>query len=164
MSILAIDPGTTESAWLVLGTHRGLGPAPWAFSKEPNRRLREILAGELSQEVTAVVIERIEPRYGRQIGMETLVTAEWVGRFAEAAQPLPVFLIRRSAVLRHLGVAGYADAGVRAALIDRFGGKAAAIGTKREPGPLYGIHGDAWQALAVGIAFHDDPELAEPLP
>lgn len=166
MSILAIDPGTTESAWLVLGSAGpGLGPEPWAFAKVPNARLRQILAAEMSREIAAVVIERIEPRYGRQIGMETLVTCEWVGRFAELAAPaVPVSLLRRSAILQHLRVGGNAaDAGVRAALIDRFGGEAA-IGRKAAPGPLYGVHGDLWAALAVAVTFHDAPELAERLP
>lgn len=39
------------------------------------------------------------------------------------------------------------------ALIDRFGGKDAAIGRKATPGPLYGITKDLWSALAIAITY-----------
>jgi hypothetical protein len=161
--VLAIDPGTTESAYVVLWS-TGI-PDETFRGKVPNEELRRLLEINRNGWVSAVVIERIEPRYGRQIGMETLVTCEWVGRFIEVARPVPVHLLRRSAILRHLGVAGgSADAGVRAALIDRYGGKDAAIGRKAAPGPLYGIVADQWQALAVGVTFREAPELAEAVP
>ena len=47
------------------------------------------------------------------------------------------------------------DANIRQAIIDRFGGKAAAIGTKKNPGPLYGVSGDVWAAIAVGLTWQD---------
>jgi hypothetical protein len=157
--ILAIDPGTTESAYVVLWS-TGI-PDKTFRGKVPNDRLAGLLAINRDGWLGAVVIERIEPRYGRQIGMETLVTCEWVGRFIEVARPVPVHLLRRSAILRHLGVAGgSADSGVRAALIDRYGGSDA-VGRKASPGPLYGIVADQWQALAVAVTFREAPELAE---
>jgi hypothetical protein len=157
--ILAIDPGTVESAYVVLWS---TGVPDTTFrGKIPNEELRRLLEINRNGWLSAVVIERIEPRYGRQIGMETLVTCEWVGRFIEVARPVPVHLLRRSAILRHLGVAGgSADSGVRAALIDRYGGESA-VGRKASPGPLYGIVADQWQALAVGVTFREAPELAE---
>lgn len=164
--ILAIDPGTTESAHVLLLCERGLLDVA-AHGKGANGNLLRILEHARTGPAPAVVIERIEPRYGSQMGMETIVTAEWVGRFVEAARPLPVHLLRRSAILRHLGVAARgasADAGVRAALIDRFGGRDAAIGRKATPGPLHGIVADQWQALAVAVTFFDVPELAEAVP
>ena len=46
------------------------------------------------------------------------------------------------------------DPNIRAALIDRWGGsKAAAVGTKKSPGPLYGFKSDMWAALAVAETF-----------
>jgi len=37
-------------------------------------------------------------------------------------------------------------------LIDRYGTtRAAAVGNKKTPGPLYGISGHKWAALAVGV-------------
>jgi hypothetical protein len=43
------------------------------------------------------------------------------------------------------------DANVRQALIDRYGGKAEAIGTVKKQGPLYRVKSHAWQALAVAV-------------
>lgn len=47
------------------------------------------------------------------------------------------------------------DANVRQALINRFGGKDAAIGRKAAPGPLYGISRDMRSALAIAVTGHD---------
>jgi hypothetical protein len=47
-------------------------------------------------------------------------------------------------------------------LLDRFGpGREVAVGTKRAPGPLYGIKGDEWSALAVALTLQAqlEPEL-----
>lgn len=165
-AILAIDPGSTESAWVLFDDGQ-----PHPFGTYPNDQLLDCLRkpasafGSFLEGVDVVAIETIEPRYGLQMGWETLDTARWIGRFQEAVHPTPVVLLRRSVILRQLGVVTSprkgetrvsADAGTRAALIDRFGGaggKAAAIGLKASPGPLYGVTGDVWSALAVAVAY-----------
>jgi hypothetical protein len=46
------------------------------------------------------------------------------------------------------------DANIRQALIDRFGGsKEAAIGTIKRQGPLYGVKGHEFAALAVAVTW-----------
>ena len=45
------------------------------------------------------------------------------------------------------------DGNIRQALLDRFGGKDRAIGRKGSYGPLHGISGDCWSALAVGVTW-----------
>lgn len=171
--ILAIDPGPTRSAWLVL---RDGAPAlvGGTVTGEPihvhgiaavDDLLASLRVGGLPNGLLCrpdvVVIEQIEPRYGLSPGWETLDTARIVGRFEEAAHPVPAVRLRRSDILRHLGVVTRgpgktsADAGVRAALLDRFGGKDAAIGRKAAPGPLYGIAKDVWSALAVAVTYAD---------
>lgn len=154
--ILAIDPGSTQSGWVVLADGR-----PVKHGKSPNEQLLRALRRGAGVDV--VVVETIEPRYGLQMGWSTLDTARWSGRFQEAAQPLPVVLLKRSEILRHLGVVTSprkgekrvsADSGVRLALTDRFGGPSA-IGRKAAPGPLYGISKDAWSALALAVTFAD---------
>ena len=45
------------------------------------------------------------------------------------------------------------DPNIRQALIDRYGGKEQAIGTKHLPGPLHAIVRDVWAALALGVAW-----------
>ena len=161
MIILAIDPGTTRSGWVLLDGSRILGAAI-----EDNAallaRLRDwhddARVGE-GPFLGAVVIERIEPRYGLRMGWETIRTCELVGAVCEASGPLPVALLRRSDILRHLGVAtrGAADPGVRAALMDRWGGATSV----RKGGPLAGIKTHLWAALAVGVTWAEAPDLAE---
>ena len=99
------------------------------------------------------------------LGDESIQTILWTGRFVEAAKPLPVYLLRRRMVKIHLcGSSRATDANVRAALVDRFGGKDAAIGRKATPGPLYGITSHLWAALAAAVTLYDEPKLAELLP
>ena len=159
MIILAIDPGTTQSAWVLLDGSRILGAAI-----EDNAEVLALLrawhspASDVSP-LSAVAIERIEPRYGLRMGWETIQTCELVGALTEAARPLPVALLRRSAILPHLGVAarGSADPGVRAALMDRWGG----VQSVRKGGPLAGIKTHLWAALSVAVSFVEAPDLAE---
>ena len=165
--ILAIDPGSSHSAYVGINRLHGL---PVVSGRVPNEELLDALRdGSLVARLggtlgTAVVIENIEPRFGLNVGWETLDTARWTGRFQEAVLPTGAILLRRSDVLAHLQVVTRgpnkttADAGVRAALIDRYGGhegKSAAIGLKASPGPLYGLTADRWAALAVAVTWHD---------
>lgn len=151
--ILAIDPGTDRSAWVLLDGSSILGAA----IEENARLLTRLRIG--GPGAWTVAIERIEPRYGLNMGWETIRTCELVGALTEAARPLPVVLLRRSEILRHLGVAsrGSADSGVRAALMDRWGGEQSV----RKGQPLAGIKTHLWSALGVAVAYADDPALGE---
>jgi hypothetical protein len=43
---------------------------------------------------------------------------------------------------------------IRKAIIDLYGpNEKRVLGTKKEPGPLYGVSGDGWAALGVGLTF-----------
>lgn len=82
----------------------------------------------------------------------------WGGRFAQCwaeSSGADVEVLDRHDAKRHLlGKRKGTDADIRAAIIRRFGkSKACAVGTKRLPGPLYGVSGDAWAALAVAITY-----------
>lgn len=158
MSILAIDPGTAQSAWLELGTW-GVPTANRAIAG--NDDVLAMLWANRFDGVQRVVVESVES-YGMPVGKEVFRTVLWSGRFVEAARPLPVYLLPRGAVKLHLCHSARAsDANIRAALLDRFGGKEAAIGRKAEPGPLYGITTHLWAALGVAVTLYDAPELAE---
>ena len=149
--VLAIDPGTTVSAWLTY-----VDGAPVRFGICPNAKLVDMLR-ESSDRLTlaAVVIEQIES-YGMPVGREVFETVRWAGRFEQAADPIPVVLLTRRVVKLYLtGSPRANDGNVRMALIDRFGGKEAAIGRKAAPGPLYGITKDAWSALAIAVTHAD---------
>jgi hypothetical protein len=156
MIVLAIDPGSTESAWLV---YNGATGGIRAHAKTTNEQLLEQLRVGPSPDVDIVVIEQVES-YGMAVGREVFDTVWWAGRFTEAAQPTPVVQLPRRAVKLAICHDSRArDANIRAALLDRFGGSAAK-GTKRSPGPLYGIAGDVWSALAIAVTYADQEAAA----
>lgn len=79
----------------------------------------------------------------------------WIGMFCSAAgeTPATVAKLTRKEVLKAFHVVSKgSDAAIRAELIRHFGGKDA-IGTKKAPGPLYGVTGDAWQALGLAGVY-----------
>lgn len=151
--ILAIDPGTTRSAWCVVS-----GPNLLSFGIVPNEYLLDKLRARSPEgafwevsSATEVVIEKVES-FGMAVGAEVFETVYWAGRFAEAASPLPVARIGRKAVKLHLcGSSRAKDPNIRAALIDRFGGPAAI----KRGGQLHGVAKDVWAALAVGVTWLD---------
>lgn len=149
--LLAIDPGTRESAFVILFDSGLLA----GFDKLENTKLLHALR-ELGEET--VVIEKISMG-GMIAGAEIFETCFWSGKFAEAAESngREVHRLTRMDVKMHLcGQTRAKDVNVRQALIDRYGpGKDIAIGTKKKPGPLYGIKADVWAALAVGVTFGD---------
>lgn len=88
--------------------------------------------------------------YGLTVGSETFDTCRWVGRFEQAAGGAT--LVTRKAIKLHLcGNTQAKDQHIRQALIDRIGEP----GTKKHPGPTYGIVGHEWAALAVAITYWD---------
>jgi hypothetical protein len=147
--ILAVDPGTTESGWVVLesGLVRDCGVSPNAHVLERIRTLGGYVMTGLHRPVT-LAIERFEAR-GMAIGDESIVTVLWTGRFIQAwHQPDEVRLVKRSAVKLHLcGTNKAKDPNVRQALIDTLGPP----GTKKAPGATYGVSSHAWAALGVAV-------------
>ena len=143
-TILAIDPGSSQSAWLRFDGR------PGAFGITVNDVLvRALRTGGLPD---VVVIEKVES-YGMAVGAEVFDTVLWAGRFAEAAHRVPVVMLPRRAVkLALCGDSRAKDANIRQPLIDSFGGSAA-VGRKAAPGPLYGISRDVWSALAIAVTY-----------
>jgi hypothetical protein len=154
--IIAIDPGSAESAWV----RYRIGAGPEDHGTGPNREILHELAKlphGIFRGVDAVVIEWMQPR-GMPTSAQEFETLWWVGRFTQAAiGQVPVYRLPRLRVKVALtGRSSANDANIRAALIDRFGGaggKRAAIGLKASPGPLYGITGDEWAALGVAVGW-----------
>jgi hypothetical protein len=92
--------------------------------------------------------------YGMAVGKEVFETCVWIGRFVEIAYE-PVQLVYRRDVKLHLCHSPRAkDANVRQALIDRLGPQ----GTKKNPGPTYGMKSHLWAALAVAVYAGDVKE------
>jgi hypothetical protein len=168
MIVLAIDPGSERSGWVAFDTATG---RVTAHGKSPNGELMFEASGH---HVGAVVIEWMTG-YGATVGAETFEACFWAGRYAESAERLgwAVDRITRKDVIVHLHGRQRrhgdpsADAMVWQALVDRFGGiggKAAAVGLKASPGPLYGVAGDARAALAVAVTWADQHPTAPAQP
>ncbi len=152
MKIMAIDPGNVESAWVYYDSDAG---KVLAHMKEPNAAT---LVSIKAANAHALVIEQIACM-GMAVGAEVFETVFWSGRFAQAwqndAYRAEFHRIKRGQVKMHLCNNMRAkDGNIRQAIIDRFGGSSA-IGKKKSPGPLYGIAGDEWAALAVALTFAD---------
>lgn len=148
-TILAIDPGPKESAWVLFRDGK-----PEQFSNMPNHDAIEWVGGFSWCMSAQLVIEQVRS-YGMAVGEDVFETVFWSGRFAQA-WGREFHRIGRQDVKSHLCHSMRAkDANVRQALIDRYGGKADAIGTKKRPGPLYGISGDCWAALAVAVTWSE---------
>lgn len=145
--ILAIDPGTTQSGFVFLEDH-----SVASSGVLPNPEILELLAA-----YTGLVAIEMFQSFGMSVGREVFETIRWVGRYQQASQdPEAVRLIYRRDVKMYLCNSAEAkDSNVRQALLDRFpatgGGKTPQIGTKAQPGPLYGVTSHAWSALAVAV-------------
>lgn len=142
MTILGIDPGQKESGWVRWEKDE---QKVVAFGIWENGRLSEMLRmirASLALELVAIEVIR---GYGIVSGDDTFDTCIWIGRFDPLQTAL---LIPRKTIKKHLcGNVTTNDKYVRQSLIDRFGEP----GTKKNPGPLFGITGHCWSALAVAV-------------
>ena len=168
--LLAIDPAPTKSGIVGLQIERCQhGAAPkvlfaaivdnltWQFITVPQRKWWNDYQLSRFFEYDHLAIEMVR-NYGKIAGDSLFETAKWVGCFEQAWRPRPFTELYRPAIkLALCQTARCGDPQVRSAIIDRYpktgGGKTPAVGTKKQPGPLYGIHDDLWAALAVGIAW-----------
>ena len=157
LSILAVDPGTTKSGWVMLHDGRVAGSGV----KDNAELLADIQLHSAFPPRTILALEMIAS-YGMAVGREVFETCVWIGRFQQAwSDPTAVRRIYRQTVKLHLCNSPKAkDGNVRQALIDRFpatgGGKVPQIGTKDQPGPLYSVSSHAWAALGVAVTVRNE--------
>ena len=149
---LGIDPGNLQSGWALLDRERGvLGSGVMA-----NAVLLEKIRALGDEQDVALAVEWITSM-GMAVGQTVFDTCRFAGRVQEAFHaPEAVVFIPRVQVKLHLCSKRNAkDPNVRQALIDLFpasgDGAVPQIGTKRNPGPLYGVASHAWPALAVAV-------------
>ncbi len=158
LQCIAIDPGSEQSALVLYDTTYGV----LRHHLESNDQILWLLRSDPWVKPGApappLVIEQIRS-YGMAVGATVFDTVHWAGRFWEAwawrggdCAHMP----RKDAKLHLCGSPRAKDTNIRQALIDRFGpGRQEAMGTKKTPGPLYGIRKDLWAALAVAITWTD---------
>ncbi len=140
-SIIGIDPGPREFAWVLWNGSRVLDCGD-ATNCQPGEPFFTPSVGY------PVAIEWIES-FGMAVGREVFETVFSIGRMAAMKD---VRLVPRRDVKLHLCRSAKAkDGNIRQALIDRFG----PVGTKKAPGPLFGISNHRWAALAVAVTAFD---------
>ncbi len=151
--ILAIDPGTTKSGWVLYDN----GSVIDCGVMENNELLDTIPSFAVGADVMAV---EMIASYGMTVGRDTFETVLWIGRFVQKwadttrnySKPHRcVKVYRQDAKKCVCRTHKASDADVRSALIARLGD----VGTKKAPGPLYGVKSHAWAALAVAVTAED---------
>ena len=144
MKVLAIDPGCTESAYVVLDQDYKL----CGFGKVSNDMMMSYINNMDYQEMAVEMVAS----YGMPVGVEVFETVFWIGRFWEASlSPKRTKVYRKDVKLNICGTLKANDANIGQALRDRFGQK----GTKALPGFFYGFKADVWSAFAVGCTYLD---------
>lgn len=154
-TLLAIDPGTEKSAWVTMDPADS-SVEDWGYDSNEGIRLM------LRDRLFFLVIEDVKS-YGMPVGASVFEMAKWMGRFQQANGEQAVY-IANSTIRQQICKSSKAkDCHIRQALIDRYGGKEKAIGTKKKGyGPLHGMTQDGhhWSALAVGVTYLEQGHLA----
>lgn len=153
MNILALDPGTTQTGFVVFVD----GRVTQAGVLDNDEML-----GKIGLEDADLLACEMIASYGMPVGREVFETCVWIGRFIQQWEMSsdvsstiggrPHKLIYRKDVKLHLtGSVRAKDGNIRQALIDKLGPQ----GTKKAPGPTYGVKSHAWPALAVAVYAND---------
>ncbi|GAC1439056.1 MAG: hypothetical protein NVS1B11_36740 [Terriglobales bacterium] len=147
MRILAIDPGTTKSGWCLWDQ---AASKISDFGIHPNEAVLDLLPGAAD----FLALEMIAS-YGMAVGESTFETCVWIGRFVQqwhrSCRP-PALLVKRKEILsHHCHSAKAKDANLSQALRDRLGEK----GTKKSPGPTFGMSSHVWSALGLALYISD---------
>jgi Holliday junction resolvasome RuvABC endonuclease subunit len=153
-TILALDPGPKQTGLVCFDGRRVLR----AGVVENAPLLANIADGFHGVDVNVLAIEKIEAM-GMAVGADVFETVHWSGRFYQAWPGTRVVRITRRQVKLHLcGNMRAKDPNIRQALIDLLGEP----GTKKQPGPTYGVTSHAWAALAVAVtAWHEMQQARE---
>lgn len=149
MKLLAIDPGNTDSAYVIMSEDY----KPIIHEKVPNETLLAHIETDFSYLCLTDMAVEMVACYGMPVGKEVFETCVWIGRFIQAANYIPVkqFIYRKDEKINLCGSMKAKDGNIRQALIDRFG----IVGTKKNQGFFYGFSKDQWAAMAIGTTYLD---------
>lgn len=148
MRVLALDPGTVQTGFVEWD-----GAELWGSGVLPND---EMLQRVVASDADRLALEMVAS-YGMAVGREVFETCVWIGRFQQSWHaPADAMLVYRAEVKMHLcGNTKAKDTNIRQAMLDLFprtgGGKTPQVGTKNQPGPLFGVSSHAWPALGVAM-------------
>lgn len=157
MKLLALDPGCTETGWVLVEAEGDRITKIMLHGKTENEELLDKFSILLDRtdalDDCTVAIEMVAS-YGMPVGSEVFDTCVWIGRFFQffiRIQKDPLFIYRKEEKLHLCGSMKANDANIRQALVDKYapGYPNHGKGTKKEPSMLYGLKKDEWAALAV---------------
>ncbi len=140
--IFAIDPGLEQSGWV-----------KYEQGKIVNCGIldNETLLAKVNRSYADHLAIEMVASYGMPVGKEVFRTVWWSGRFAQAwinsRDKPPIEVYRNEVKLQLCNSARAKDSNIRQALIDLIGPQ----GTKKNPGPTYGVKSHAWAALGVAV-------------
>jgi len=162
MKILAIDPGTVESGFVLFNSETRQVVDTGVLENE------ELLGMSAWVDADILVVEMVA-NYGMPTGRTTFETVLWIGRFIQfaAANKIPYKkLYKKVDINPTLCFSNKAkDTNIRRAVLDMFeptgGGANPEIGTKALPGPLFGVSSHAISALAVALTYCLQEKLIE---
>lgn len=147
-----MDTGTTESGIVVYDAKTHTLPFIGILDNE------EILVkiDELSFDVASL---EMVASYGMPVGATTFETVYWIGRFTERVEARGKKSFRYYKKIDINPAICFnskaKDKNIRMAILEMFpqtgGGKEPAIGTKKQPGVLYGMKSHMFPALAVAL-------------
>lgn len=129
--LLCIDPGSSASGVVLLDLDIPSGPVVWAAKVENHDlvgwlRSRAVVGGPDLSGPHVLVVEMIAS-YGMRVGAEVFETCVMIGRCLESWSGESVRIFRREVKLAMCGSPRANDADIRHAILDRFGGKSAAL-------------------------------------
>jgi hypothetical protein len=161
VTILAVDPGNTESAYVLIDRNC----VPLEFGKLPNDELLDHIAvqwvsNDDKWDIEHIAIEMVAS-YGMAVGADVFETCVWIGRFQQMVldrfSASPQLVKRHPVKLHHCHSAMAKDPNITQALVDRFaaGQPNHGKGTKAAPGWFYGFRADIWQAYALAVYAAD---------
>jgi hypothetical protein len=154
--ILAIDPGTTHSAYVVVDESY----TPIQFAKIDNNELLSLIPALIDKYSIAESAIEMIASYGARVGREVFETCVWIGRYHEAVARCGAsveHVYRKDVKMNLCGTNKAKDKDVRAALVKRFArhdfknGK----GTKDNRDTFYGVSADVWSAMGVAVYYLD---------
>ncbi len=154
--LLCIDPGPRESG-VVIYDGKNINYTNPAFNNYALLEFIKLYLEDPKNVPCTMAIESIVG-YGKAVGVSTFDTAEWVGIFRHAFGLDNAHKISRKDIKLHIcGSIRAKGKDIRYNILKMFpatgGGKTPEIGTKKKPGPLYGVTSHGMSALAVGITY-----------
>lgn len=153
MEVLCLDVGSEESGYVLMDE---IPCKLLKFGKIKNDSLLEIVKNEKYEKL---IYEEFQS-YGMPIGVTTIKSITWNGRFIQSALDRGIKVVsvyRKDEKLVLCNSMKAKDSNIRQALINRYAkhdfknGK----GTKKNPDTFYGVSNDVWAAIAVGVTCYE---------